>query len=679
MLVRMATYLFLGTGLFLGVMWGTGMLPALAKESIVNEPEPREEVKSASKAKRDIGAALYAMAQSPVTQRGISQELRAIAKDPIVIANSHLQLIKKEDVPSQRDGVIQNICTEVLPEDRAKYPGQIFERMVDKQLHFYRPLKEGDIVSEGQLVALLDDSLPRAETMIKKAKLKAAEADKVSSEKTREESFQRWQTQKKLYASNIRATSLEDVRGAELTYNRYVYETTGKEEGIKVAQEELNQAKATLDMYEIRSKIPGVIKTISKKDGESIKSLDPVMVIINTDRLRVDGFVDMQYSRDLHKGMPVTVEPTYRDGPVQSFIGHRGTINGVAVSNDPKKTYIVSGSEQDAIAIVWQRSSRMPVRIYAHPAAVRVVECSPVGGEVSLCLTGDALGQVRLFDLNADSEKPLFEMKEHHRKAVTAAAFSPDGKTCATASDDGQIMLWDTQTGAFKYSVPDAQGHRTIVTSLSFTPQSELVSASPDTWIKVWQLGADGAQLKQNLKRQSSVLSQVGVSPDGKYYMAEHGREMRILSFATGATETVLRNSSQANDFQTLSKFSPDGRLALTCSGTEGLLQLWKLDPERSYEVRQLPTGERSPTTCAAIAPDGSFIVSGNKDGKVFVWSLPSEAEISRELKGVITSVDQTIDNSADPRVHIIAEMDNPKDRPLSAGDIATMVARPAK
>ncbi len=682
MFVRLATYLFLGGALFLAIMWGTGLLPAIAKDGVVNEPEPREEVQPVATPKREIGAALYAMAPAPLAQRPAMQEPRGIVKDPIVIPNGRLALIKKEEVPFQIDrqgitgGQLLFVGTEVRPEDLKMYPGQIFERTIGNSTRYYRHLKEGDTVVEGQLLAQMDDSLARADAMIKVAKLHAAEADKLSSEKTRDESYQRWMTQKYLRASNVKAASEEDLRGAELTYYRYVYETKGKEEAIHVAQEELNQAKTILDTYEIRTKIPGAIKTIYKKDGEAIRSLDPVMQIINTDRLKVEGLVDIQFAGELRKGMPVTIEPTYRDPSVQSFYGHRGSINSVAVSKDPKKTFIVSGSEEDAIAIVWERSRRTPVRVYRHPAAVRVVACSPVSGEVNLCLTGDSLGQVRLYDLNTDSDKPVFEMKERHRKAVTAAAFSPDGKVCATASDDGQIMLWDTTTGTLKYSIDD--GHHTVVTSLSFTPQAELVSVSRDTWIKVWQLGTGGAQLKGNpIKRQSTALAQVGVSPDGKYYMAEHGREIRVVSFATGATEAILRNSSQSSEFNTLAEFSPDGRLALTCSGSEGLLQLWKIDPERSYEVRQLATNYRSPTTCAAIAPDSSFIVAGAKDGKVFVWDLPSQAEISREVKGVITSIDQNIENSATPQVHIIAEIDNPKDRKLLSEDVVTIVVRP--
>ncbi len=682
MFIRTITSLILGVALFLAIMWGTGLLPAIAKDGLTNEPEPRQEAKPVAEIKsRDPGPALYPTVQQANPPRAMSQEPTGIVKDPIVIANSHLQVIQTEDVPSQRDGVIRLIGAEVKSEDRSKYPpGQIIQLMMGDSPRFYRRLKEGDVVNEGDVVALLDEALPRAEMMSKLAKVRSAKAELTSSEKTRDESYERWQTAKRLFNSGVKGVmSQEDLRGAKLTYDRYVYEAESKVQAIQVAEEELNQAKTVLDMYAIRAKIPGQIKVIKKKDGEAIKSLDTIMTLSNPDRLRVDGYVEIQYASDLRKGMPITIEPTYRIHPEQTFVDHRGAINSVAISKDPKKAYIVSGSEEDNLAVVWLRSSRLPVRRYEHPAAVKVVVCTPVPGEVNACLTGDANGQIRIFDLNTDSDKPILEMKDKHRKAITSAAFSPDGKTCATGSDDGMIMLWDALTGAFKYSIGTSEGgHTNSVTSLAFTPQSELVSAGQDTSIKIWQLGTEAAKLKKSVRRQAVALRDVGVSPDGKTYMAERANEMRVVSLENNATAFVLRNPSQSSDFNTLAQFSPDGRMALTCAGQDGLLQLWKLDAERTHEVREL-TGERSPTTCAAISPDDSFVVAGNRNGKVLVWSLPAANEVSRELTGVITSVDPSIDNTADPRIHITAEFDNPKDRPLASGDVVTMVARPAK
>src|SRR5262249_50744092 len=137
-------------------------------------------------------------------------------------------------------------------------------------------------VEEGQLLAQLDDDLARAEEAIKVAKVNAAVAEREASLKTRDEAKSRYDTQVKLYynpAGAIRGTSKEDLSGALLVYNKYVFETISKQEAIKVAEQELNQTRKILDMYEIRSPSRGVIKAIYKRPGEAVNALETVFLI----------------------------------------------------------------------------------------------------------------------------------------------------------------------------------------------------------------------------------------------------------------------------------------------------------------------------------------------------------------------------------------------------------------
>jgi len=709
MLGRTAACLLLGTGLFLAIVWSLGLFPVIAQDGsqrvgVAGSSEPTTIVRTASAGptigfgspsepappakldapkpapRQDIGARLYAQNSAPSPAPAPTRI--GVVRDPIVISNARVDFIDTEEVPSQRDGVLSYIGTPILAEDRGKYPPDRVREIIvggkpSVPPKFYLTLKVGDYVEANQQIAQVDNSLAEDELRTKEAKRIAAGADKDSSIKTRDEAAERFKTQTKLYGQGGNpVASMEDVRGAKLTWERYIYEVTSKDSAIKVADAELGQAKTTVAMYEIRSKIPGYVKAIKRKDGESVKSLDPVVQIINTSRLKLEGRLDPQYAYSLKKGMEVVVEPTYRDPPKKTFTGHTGAITSVAVSKDPIKPYIVSGST-DSTAIVWDPSQPSALRTYVHPAHVRVVACTPPGSETNLCLTGDAQGKARLFDLDQDTDKPLRELNGHHRTAITAAAFSPDGKTCATGSDDGEVMLWDVATGALKYSISELHSQ---VGGLTFTPQSELVTATGAD-IRVWQLGQTGAQEKNHKTRQSNQVAQVGVSPDGKYYLDGLGNEMREISFATGATEAVLRNPVQASMFQTLSLFSPDGRLVLTASGTDGNLQIWKLGAERSFELRQLTKGEGAggkSTACAAIAPNMQFMTAGGKDGKVYVWSMPSEAEINQQLKGVIVSIDHTIEG-LENRTTITAEAPNPSSRYLFGNDVATFVVYPEK
>src|SRR5262249_46603444 len=151
-----------------------------------------------------------------------------------------------------------------------------------------------------------------------------------------------------------------------------------------------------------------------------------------------------------------------------------------------------------------------------------------------------------------------------------------------------------------------------------------------------------------------------GVSSDGNFLLDEQGSEMRLypLSSRSGVPSS-LRNASQTSNFQRLALFSPDNALVLTTSTGDGTLQLWRLGEARSYEIRQLLPDERSPVTCAAFAPDGSFVVAGIKDRKVYLWPVPSKDEIERQMKkATITNVEQYRE-SVESKVRIMAEFPN--------------------
>jgi WD40 repeat protein len=676
--------LILAGVIVVGVLWAMDRLPVIAQDGSSTEPRnvavlPKP--KDTNAAKVSIGADLYAKAAiQPVQTAPAPAEKRTIAVDPIVIPNTRLGLIESQDVPSQRDGVLDFVGIEVK---EGENPSQtdVFAVEEGKAAKNYRRLKEGDRIQPGQLLARVDATLARADVGIKQAKVEAANADKTASEKTKDEALQRYNTQEKLRGSGRGATSIEDVRGAYLTYIRYVFEEISKAQAIVVAKEELNQANKTYEMYDIRSKIPGVVKTIHKHKGEAVKQLEPVLQIYNTDRLQAVGMVEPQFVNELHRGMEVVIEPTHRENPDLTFAGHRLEVTGVAVSKDPQNPLIVSSSEDETV-IVWERTSRRARKIFQHPTPVRAVACTPPSSAATAtpnwCLSGGADGIGRLWNLDGNSHDPLrvLDIKSGHRGAIRCVAFSPDAKTCATGGEDGEIKIWDTADGTLRYRII---GHRNVVTAIHFTPDAHLVSVSRDNTVRIWKLGTAGAEAERTIRRRSSDVGQLGISPDGKRILDEQGREMRVVSLPGEVTENILQNPPQSNAFQTLALFSPpDGRLVLTTSGNEGVLQLWRLGDVRSYELRQFIPTERSQVTCAAFAPNGSFVVAGIKDRKVYLWPMPAKEEVERQITGTVINVENSVE-SAEGLVRIVAEFTNRQDRPLLHGDVVTMVVYPRK
>ena len=257
--------------------------------------------------------------------------------------------------------------------------------------------------------------------------------------------------------------SQEEYRGALLTWDRYKYETIGKEQQVIVQAKELRQAETVVDLHAIHSKITGQVKNLLKHRGEAVRNLDTVMVLQDNRRLRIEGRVDYPHRRHLKVGDRIAVEPTQSASPSLVLLGHMQEITGVAVSMAGD---IVSSSE-DRTVRVWNRHAGQERLILPHKAAVRCVACDPVA---NLCLSGGADGIGRLWNLGGDGATPAVELRDGHRGGINCVTFSKDGRWCATGGEDRAICLWQVADGALLQRFPAELGHRGAVTSVQILP-----------------------------------------------------------------------------------------------------------------------------------------------------------------------------------------------------------------
>jgi WD40 repeat protein len=571
--------------------------------------------------------------------------------DPILVRDCLVTFPQgfKQDVPAERDGKIMDI-----------------------------KVKQGDKVNKGDLLAQLDDKLATADVAIGEAKVNVSAADITVTEKIRDEMLQKAKTSALLKKGG--AAAEEQVRLDYLTAEKYKYDVFSKGDAKVVAEKELDKSKHIEKMHKIRSHTDGIVKSVLKQPGEVVKTFGTMFEIHNSDRVQVEGLVDIHHLHRLQSKpldqFRVVIEYAVPVGPQSTLIGHLGPVNCVAVSKDAKKPLIVSGSD-DGYMIVWDRSGR-ELRRLKHPRPVLSVACTGPKAAENLCLSGDVEGRIRLWDLANGSPKLLRELQDPaqgqkaHAGGVTALAFSPDGKSCVSGGKDREILLWDTATGALRYKFPSL--HRGAITSLQFPLATRLVSASEDFTLALWDVGEEHAQLvRAPLPSRSCDVAVPGVSSDGQRVLFDQAKFLRVLSLPGGRTEAVLKNPSSAANFTKFALFSPDNRLILTAGSSEGWMQLWRAPDaqSRGYEVRQLESFEES--TCAMFAPDGSFLVTGTQENQVLIWPVPSASEVHQPLNGRLTYVDKEVQSSDRQQVRIWAELDNPKQR-LVPGTTVTMV-----
>ncbi len=472
---------------------------------------------------------------------------RANGQAALVIHEARIQVVNKQDVSSERDGTLLFFATELRPGDgydpkRLKEEGKLIEyklgylyvpekkgdekdgkyRRFNRDTdtldpesvrlamvpQYFRKLELGDRVKEGDLLALVKPALALEDLNVKQSKFKAAELDRIASEKTRDEAKARWDAMTNSRRAVRNSVSEDDWRGARLTYERYIQEEKAKGQAREQAESELMAAETTVRMHEIRALCSGVVKVIYKNPGDAVKNLEPVMHIEDPTQLRVEGVVEVQDTRQLAKGMPVSVEPTQLEAPRRKLSGHTQEVNCVAVTKGPRML-IVSGSEDRSLRI-WDSVTGQELGALMHPSGVRAVACTgPQCQTHNLALTGTANGIVRLFNLDRLQDKPI-ELTPGHQSAVTSVAFSPDGQFCLTASEDRSVVVWRLKdeggmlTPERLHAVPAA--HRYAVTSVQF------IYATPDR-VQFLTVGRDSRALVWTMENDKEPEAHDGVRP----------------------------------------------------------------------------------------------------------------------------------------------------------------------
>jgi WD40 repeat protein len=212
--------------------------------------------------------------------------------------------------------------------------------------------------------------------------------------------------------------------------------------------------------------------------------------------------------------------------------------------------------------------------------AVTALAFSPDGKRLAFWsarfVTHDSIpGELQLWELAGapgdTGTRPRVRPFQQHLGSVSALAFAPDGRTLASGAGDEAVKLWDVETGE---ACATLKGHSDRVMAVAFSPDGRtLATGSLDHTVRLWRSATDRDVIDFFERLAGQEAEETGWKIDRALACWGH----YLHAAREGAAARAGARESLEKGLQILKELSPDGRRL-----TEGNQKKWIAEFEKA-------------------------------------------------------------------------------------------------
>ncbi|KAK6019087.1 WD domain, G-beta repeat protein [Ostertagia ostertagi] len=228
--------------------------------------------------------------------------------------------------------------------------------------------------------------------------------------------------------------------------------------------------------------------------------------------------------------------------------------------------------------------------------------------------------------------KKQIHVYKGHTKGVNCLQWFPkSAHLFLSCSMDTKIKLWEVYG---KHQVVRTySGHKLPVREVAFNNEgTEFLSASFDRYIKLWDTGNRPGELVKQRFHTGHIPFCVKFHPDDdKNHMFLSGMQnKKIVQWDTRTGEIVQEYDRHLGAVNSITFFDKNRRFASTSDDKS--IRIWEWEIPLRFAKKKAFRGHNSAGyACVTdFSPDMSYLISGDADGKLFIWDWRTHKIVAR-------------------------------------------------